>query len=161
AADHGVSGTKHRQSGGGHCRVAADDRGGGRRAGHHPRLRPARHGAGMIVLDGVALRQGAFALAYVSLEIPAGRYGVLMGRTGCGKTSLLEAVAGLRPVAAGRIELNGTDVTAASPARRGVGYVPQDGALFKTQTVFDQLAFALVIRRWDRRKIEERVSELA
>jgi ABC-type sugar transport system ATPase subunit len=115
----------------------------------------------MIVLDGVALRQGAFALADVSLEIPAGRYGVLMGRTGCGKTSLLEAVAGLRPITAGRIELNGIDVTAATPAHRGVGYVPQDGALFKTQTVFDQLAFALVIRRWDRRKIEERVSELA
>src|SRR5262245_45543698 len=115
----------------------------------------------MIALHGVALRQGAFTLADVSLEIPAGRYGVLMGRTGCGKTSILEAVAGLRPIAAGRIELNGIDVTAVSPAQRGVGYVPQDGALFRTKTVFEQLEFALVIRRWDRRRIEKRVNELA
>ena len=115
----------------------------------------------MIVLDRVALRQGMFALSDVSMEIPAGQYGVLMGRTGCGKTSLLEAVAGLRPITAGRIELNGIDVTTASPAQRGVGYVPQDGALFKTKTVFEQLAFALVVRRWDRCRTEERVSQLA
>lgn len=115
----------------------------------------------MIVLSGIALRQGAFSLDDVSLEIPTGKYGVLMGRTGCGKSSLLEAVAGLRPIAAGRIELNGVDVTAFPPAGRGAGYVPQDGALFKTKTVFEQLAFALRIRRWSRHQIEERVSELA
>ena len=97
----------------------------------------------MIVIDGISLRQGGFALSKLTLEIPAGKYGVLMGRTGCGKTSLLEAVAGLRPITAGRIELNGIDVTAVLPADRNVGYVPQDGALFRTKTVYENLAFAL------------------
>jgi ABC-type sugar transport system ATPase subunit len=115
----------------------------------------------MIVLDRVSLRQGNFSLAEISLEIPTGQYGVLMGRTGCGKTSLLEAIAGLRPIVAGRIELNSVDVTAFSPGARGVGYVPQDGALFKTKTVFEQLAFALVVRHWERERIEKRVAELA
>src|SRR5262249_9640947 len=142
-------------------RFPADDRGRGGGPGHHAPLRPPRHGVGMIVLAGVALRQGTFALTDVCLEIPAGRYGVLMGRTGCGKASLLEAVGGLRRVTAGRMEINGIDVPSAAPAQRGVGYVPQDGALFRTMTVFEQLAFALVIRRWDRRQIEERVSALS
>ncbi len=115
----------------------------------------------MISLSQVSIRQGAFRLEGVSLEIPAGQYGVLMGKTGTGKTTLLEAICGLRPVAAGRIGLLGRDVTALRPAARGVGYVPQDGSLFSQLTVREHLAFALVVRRWSRAAIEQRVRELA
>ncbi|MFO0864109.1 MAG: ATP-binding cassette domain-containing protein [Gemmataceae bacterium] len=100
----------------------------------------------MIVVDRISIVQGAFRLDDVSFAIEAGRYAVLMGRTGSGKTTVIEAIAGLRPVAAGRILLDGRDVTRLSPAERGVGYVPQDGALFPTMTVYDNLAFPLVIR---------------
>jgi len=115
----------------------------------------------MISLSHVAVRQGTFVLNDVSLEIPACRYGVLMGRTGSGKTTLLEAICGLRPVSAGSIRLMGRDVTRLKPAARGIGYVPQDTALFSTMTVRDHLAFALVVRRWSRRAIAARVDELA
>jgi ABC-type sugar transport system ATPase subunit len=84
-----------------------------------------------------------------------------MGRTGSGKTTLLEAICGLRMVSAGRILLGGTDVTALPPAERGVGFVPQDGALFQHLTVREHLEFALVIRRWPRERIATRVAELA
>lgn len=115
----------------------------------------------MIRLDRVCLRAGSFSLDGVSLAIESGQYGVLMGKTGCGKTTLLEAVAGLKPTVGGRIVLAGRDVTALRPAERGVGYVPQDLALFPTVTVRDHLAFALVVRKWREADIARRVDELA
>lgn len=115
----------------------------------------------MIRVDHVTLRLGTFSLTDVSFDIPSGRYGVLMGKTGCGKTSLLEAIAGLKPIVSGRIILGQTDVTELKPAERNVGLVPQDGALFSTMTVRDQLAFALIVRRARRDLISRRVSELA
>ncbi len=115
----------------------------------------------MICLDDVTIRAGAFLLSGVSLTVPAGQYAVLMGKTGCGKTTLLEAVCGLRTVVSGSITLCGRDVTRLRPAERGIGYVPQDTALFSTMTVHDHLAFAPRLRRWSRRDIESRVAELA
>jgi molybdate/tungstate transport system ATP-binding protein len=115
----------------------------------------------VITIENLCLRQGAFALEGISLTIPSGRYAVLMGKTGSGKTTLLEAVAGLRSVASGRIALAGLDVTSFTPAARGVGYVPQDAALFRAMTVRDNLAFALAIRKMPRAEVDERVRELA
>src|SRR5215203_3589521 len=83
-----------------------------------------------------------------------------MGRTGCGKTTLLEAICGLKPVRAGRVLLLGRDVTDLPPADRGVGYVPQDLALFPTMTVREHLGFALEVRRWDMTAAARRVEEL-
>jgi ABC-type sugar transport system ATPase subunit len=84
-----------------------------------------------------------------------------MGKTGSGKTTILESVIGLRSVSRGQISLCGRDVTNLKPAVRGVGYVPQDGALFSTMTVRDQIALALVIRKVPRVSIERRVNELS
>lgn len=115
----------------------------------------------MIAVDQLTVRAGAFALQDVSFAIPSGEYAVLMGRTGAGKTTLLEVLCGLKPVIGGTIRLNGRDVTRLKPAERGIGYVPQDRALFQTMTVREQLAFALVIRKTDRAVIEQRVAELS
>jgi molybdate/tungstate transport system ATP-binding protein len=115
----------------------------------------------MISISQLAIAQGMFSLAGISLDVPTGEYGVLMGKTGSGKTTVLEAICGLRPLAAGRICLMGHDVTGWKPAARGVGYVPQDMALFNTLTVRDHLAFALIVRRWSRAAIDARVAELA
>lgn len=115
----------------------------------------------MIQLESISIRMGTFALRDVSFEIASGAYGVLMGRTGCGKTTLLEAIAGLRPVAKGIIRLEGVDVTSLKPAERGIGYVPQDLALFPTMTVREHLAFALEVRRWDKAHVDGRIAEMA
>jgi ABC-type sugar transport system ATPase subunit len=84
-----------------------------------------------------------------------------MGKTGCGKTSLLEAIAGLKRVPGGGVFLAGRDVTKVSPGDRGIGYVPQDAALFRTMTVYNHLAFALQLRAMKRAAVSERVQELA
>jgi len=100
----------------------------------------------VIVVENISVRAGEFQLDGVSLRVPTGSYGVLMGKTGSGKTTVLESVIGLRSVARGRILLHDRDVTNLKPAVRGIGYVPQDGALFKTMTVREQMELANSIR---------------
>jgi ABC-type sugar transport system ATPase subunit len=115
----------------------------------------------MIVLQQVSVRAGDFRLNQVSLVLATGAYGVLMGKTGSGKTTLLEAICGLKTVTGGSIHLLGKDVTHLKAAERGIGYVPQDRALFSTMTVRQHLAFALELRRWRRYEIDQRVSAVA
>ncbi len=115
----------------------------------------------MIHVTDLTLQVGEFRLENVSFEIPTGHYCVLMGKTGTGKTTVLEAIAGLTPVSSGTIRLGELDVTELHPRQRNIGYVPQDGALFATMSVADHLAFALRIRRTDSADIEARVRELA
>jgi molybdate/tungstate transport system ATP-binding protein len=115
----------------------------------------------VIRIENLHVEQGDFHLRDVGLEVPAGGYAVLMGRTGCGKTTVIEAICGLRRIAQGSIWLAGRNVTRLHAAERGIGYVPQDGALFSTMRVRDQLAFALTIRRRPRKEIQRRVAELA
>jgi ABC-type sugar transport system ATPase subunit len=115
----------------------------------------------MISVAHLTVRVGGFAMNDLSFEVPTGKYAVLMGRTGAGKTTLLEALCGLRRAAQGTIRLNGQDVTQLVPGARGVGYVPQDRALFSTMTVREHLAFALEVRKAEPDVIAERVTELA
>ena len=113
----------------------------------------------MIELRDIAVRQGAFALSGVNLRVEAGTHAVVMGPTGCGKTTLLEVIAGLRCATGGRVLLNGTDVTHTDPAARGVGYVPQEAAVFRTMTVRANLAFGLTIRGRDSHAIVAALAE--
>jgi len=115
----------------------------------------------VIVLEKVTIHAGQFRLEEASLEVPTGDYGMLMGRTGCGKTTILEAIAGLKKIVSGRIRLGDRDVTDLKPAERNIGYVPQDGALFTTMSVKDHLAFALIVRKATASEIEKRVAELS
>jgi len=115
----------------------------------------------LISFEVVTVRAGGFSLRGVSFEIPDGGYGVLMGKTGSGKTTMLEAICGMRRVDQGRIRLAGKDVTDLRPADRGIGYVPQDRALFQTMTVRENLSFAPSIRGWSAADTEARVRELS
>jgi len=115
----------------------------------------------VIELDHLTLRVGTFVLRDLSCRVPRGCHVALMGRTGAGKTTLLEAICGLRPVLSGSIRIDGRDVTREPPGARGVGFVPQDAALFEHLTVRQNLAFALEVRRWPAARIATRVEELA
>jgi ABC-type Fe3+/spermidine/putrescine transport system ATPase subunit len=100
----------------------------------------------MIRIDGLGYRVGTFALDGVSLEVAAGEYFVLVGPTGSGKTLFLECVCGLNRIDAGRVEIGGADVTRREPRFRGVGYVPQEYALFPHRTVLENAMFGLLRR---------------
>lgn len=108
---------------------------------------------------------GSFvALDDVSIEAPSGGLVALLGPSGSGKTTLLRQIAGLDTPDRGAVFLNGEDVTALSPAARGVGFVFQHYALFRHMTVADNIAFGLDVRpahlRPDRDTIRERVKRL-
>jgi ABC-type sugar transport system ATPase subunit len=115
----------------------------------------------MIELIDVAIRSGTFSLSGINLTVPAGTYAMLMGGTGQGKTTILEAICGLRTVSSGKVVLGGVDMTREKPADRGVGYVPQDLGLFPMMTVRGHLEFALRVRRVPKPTIDARVAELA
>jgi len=133
----------------------------------------------MIRVSDLYCRAGEFALS-VSLEIPRGEYFVLLGPTGSGKTLLLECICGLRRIRGkvgiagrgvsgparrirGKVEIAGRDVTRAEPRHRGIGYMPQDGALFPHLTVAENIAFAprmRGVRRAKRQATARRFAEL-
>jgi len=115
----------------------------------------------VIRLEDIAWQAGSFRLDGIHLSVPDGVYAVLMGRTGCGKTTLLEIICGLRQPKSGRVVIDDRDVTHEPPGARGIGYVPQDGALFPTMNVAKQIGFALRIRGRPKKEIEERVTSLA
>ena len=112
----------------------------------------------MSTLKNISIRQGGAEVSGVNLTVAAGEYGVLMGRSGCGKTTILEAICGLRSIESGSICLGDEEVSGLPPAERGVGYVPQDRALFPTMIVREQLAFALVLRKQPQTQLAARVN---
>lgn len=115
----------------------------------------------MIECDHIGVAIGDLQLSNLSLKISKGEYAILQGRTGSGKTSLLEVICGLRSANAGTVRLDGVEVTTASPAARDIGFVPQEAALFPTKTVASHLAFGPRVRGWARDAIAERTSEIA
>jgi len=115
----------------------------------------------MIELSSVTIRIGNFQLKDLSFRVDSGQYAVVMGKTGIGKTTILEAICGLRSIDAGRILINGVDVTRWTPADRNVGYTPQDLALFPSMTVREHIEFAMKVRSRPAKEMADRVAELA
>jgi sulfate/thiosulfate transport system ATP-binding protein len=100
------------------------------------------------------------ALDDVSVEVPAGSLTALLGPSGSGKSTLLRIIAGLERPDAGRVLIDGHDVTSRPPQKRGVGFVFQHYAAFKHMTVWKNVAFGLEIRRRPKVEIKERVAHL-
>ena len=115
----------------------------------------------MISLRHITVQAGGFQLRDLSMEIPTGSLTALMGRTGSGKTTLLEGICGLRSIRSGSIWIGDREVTNLPPGQRGIGLVPQDGALFDHLTVRQHLEFALEVRGWVPERRESRSRELA
>ncbi|HQR39724.1 MAG TPA: ABC transporter ATP-binding protein [Blastocatellia bacterium] len=114
----------------------------------------------VLSIEGLSLRySGATSLAVddFSLEADRGEIITLLGPSGCGKTSALRLVAGLEQPGAGRVSLNGKDITGWAPELRRMGFVFQNYALFPHLTVGENVAFGLRIRRASRAEIDEAV----
>ena len=97
---------------------------------------------------GISKRYGqSTALEPTDLTVQAGEFLTLLGPSGSGKTTLLQMLAGLVVPNAGRIEIDGRDVTDWEPGKRGIGMVFQSYALFPHLSVWDNVAYGLKLRR--------------
>ena len=107
---------------------------------------PDRSGDVSLVFDHVTKKYGrVVAVDDISFSIPKGSLVTLLGPSGCGKTTTLRMIAGLESVTAGRILLNGEDVTRQSAIERNVSMVFQSYALFPHMTVLENVAYGLTV----------------
>ncbi len=97
----------------------------------------------MIEINDIEVQIKGFSLKNISLTIQTGSCHCLVGPTGCGKTTLLEAVLGLRSIKKGKILLDKKDITTLPVHERGFSYVPQDLAIFPHLTVEENILYGI------------------
>ena len=115
---------------------------------------------GEIIVDQVTKEFGDLrAVDHATLEIPGGEFFSMLGPSGCGKTTTLRMIAGFEEPTAGRIILEGRDVSYVRPGKRNVNMVFQAYGLFPHMTVNQNVAFGLKIKHVPRSEIGERVAE--
>lgn len=93
----------------------------------------------------------------LDLRLNAGEFMAVLGSSGCGKTTLLRAIAGFQPVASGQIRLMGREVTRLAPEKREIAMVFQSYALWPHMDVASNVGYGLKLRGWPAARIAERV----
>ena len=116
---------------------------------------------GFLIFDNVSKRFGKVqAVDRVTLSIEKGVIFSLLGPSGCGKTTLLRMAAGFEYPDAGRIILDGQDITDLPPNERKVNTIFQNYALFPHLSVRENIAFGLRVARLPRSRIDEEVERM-
>ena len=117
---------------------------------------------GRIVLKDVTKSFGdTQVIPPLNLTIEEGEFAVFVGPSGCGKSTLLRLIAGLEDVTSGTVEIDGANVTAVPPAKRGLAMVFQSYALYPHMSVRKNIAFPLRMAKMDQAEIDRRVEGAA
>src|SRR5256886_5874556 len=101
------------------------------------------------------------AVKDVNLDIRDKEFVVLVGPSGCGKTTTLRMVAGLESITSGSVMINEKVVNQLAPMDRDIAMVFQNYALYPHMSVYDNMAFGLKMRKFDKPEIQKRVREAA
>jgi multiple sugar transport system ATP-binding protein len=117
--------------------------------------------AQVVLKDINKLYGSVHAVKDVNLQISDKEFVVLVGPSGCGKTTTLRMIAGLEAISSGDISIDGHVVNDLAPRDRDIAMVFQNYALYPHMSVFDNMAFGLKMRKFDRREIAKRVKEAA
>jgi|WetSurSiteA1Bulk_404760.scaffolds.fasta_scaffold18496_2 ABC-type Fe3+/spermidine/putrescine transport system ATPase subunit len=115
----------------------------------------------MLSLRNICKKLGNFALTDINIDIQVGEYFVLLGRSGSGKTQLLELIAGLSIPDSGEVWINNQNATFRKIQDRQVGLVFQDYAIFPNMTVYGNIAYPLHCQKLKRKEIHEKVVRIA
>jgi multiple sugar transport system ATP-binding protein len=116
-----------------------------------------------ITFEGVSkvYPDGTRAVRSVDLAVADGGFMVLVGPSGCGKTTLLRMVAGLESISDGVIRVGGRVINAVPPKSRDIAMVFQNYALYPHMSVYENMAFALKLRRLPKEQIQQNVRKAA
>ena len=115
----------------------------------------------MLEVEGISKSLGSLQLNGVSFRVPPGEYFVLLGKSGVGKSVLLEIIGGLLHPDDGRVSLDGHDITDQSVQNRNVAMVFQQNCLFGHLSVYDNVAYPLRCLKRTVAEIKSRVQALA
>jgi len=115
----------------------------------------------VIRLEGLEVQRGGFRLGPLDLSVSGGQYALVIGPTGAGKSTLIEAIAGHLRASAGVITIGGVDATQLPPESRGVGVVYQRHHLFPHLSVAENIGYGLRRAEADPGRRAARVAELA
>jgi multiple sugar transport system ATP-binding protein len=117
---------------------------------------------GQVVLKGInKFYDSVHAVKDVNLQIRDKEFVVFVGPSGCGKTTTLRMIAGLEAISSGDISIDGNVVNELAPMVRDIAMVFQNYALYPHMSVYDNMAFGLKMRKFDRPEIDQRVREAA
>ncbi|WP_242154533.1 ABC transporter ATP-binding protein [Sphingomonas sp. BAUL-RG-20F-R05-02] len=115
-----------------------------------------------VIVQGLSKSFGSTTvLRPTNLAIDEGEFVVIVGPSGCGKSTLLRLIAGLEEPTSGCVLINGRDVTALDPGKRGLSMVFQSYALYPHLSVFDNIAFPLRMAKLPRKEVAAKVAEIA
>ncbi|HSH53140.1 MAG TPA: ATP-binding cassette domain-containing protein, partial [Bacteroidales bacterium] len=115
----------------------------------------------MLEIKNISVELGNFQLRDINLELDKGDYYILLGKSGVGKTVLLEIIAGLITSDAGKIILNNKDITHKKIQKRDVGIVFQDYSVFPHLTVKQNIEYPLKHKKLSSKKRKLLVQEFA
>lgn len=104
---------------------------------------------------------GNIAAKDVNIEIKDKEFVVLVGPSGCGKSTTLRMIAGLEEISSGELYIDGRMVNDVNPKDRDIAMVFQNYALYPHMTVYENMAFGLKLRKFDKAEIKERVTQAA
>ena len=114
----------------------------------------------MIKICDFSLKKGNFVLKNIQLDVHKEEIFAILGKTGSGKTLLLEAIAGLYPNYQGRIDVNGSNISNIPPEKRNIGFVHQDCSLFPHMSVYNNIKYGLKMHKVDKKDANRRIQEL-
>jgi len=117
---------------------------------------------GQVVLKGInKFYDAVHAVKDVNLQIRDKEFVVFVGPSGCGKTTTLRMIAGLEAISSGDISIDGNVVNDLAPMDRDIAMVFQNYALYPHMSVYDNMAFGLKMRKFEKPEIEKRVKDAA
>lgn len=113
-----------------------------------------------IAIRNFSVKKGSFTLKPLSLTIKKGEIFAILGRTGSGKTVLLESIAGMYPGDQGQILYDETDITQIPPGLRSLGFLYQDHILFPHMKVWENISYGLRMHKCSKARQKQRAQEL-
>ncbi|MDN6162228.1 MAG: sn-glycerol-3-phosphate ABC transporter ATP-binding protein UgpC [Staphylococcus equorum] len=105
------------------------------------------------------MEDGDFAVSEFNIDMNDGEFMVVVGPSGCGKSTALRMVAGLEEITGGDLYIDGERMNEVAPKDRGIAMVFQNYALYPHMTVYDNMAFGLKLRKYDKDEIDSRVKD--